>query len=155
MTRHARLRRFPADSGPGAVAGLVTMLTLGTAFTLAALGVSWFWVVFPVGFGGLMPVAVGAAKRRGHERTSWTDRWHDGRGDRSPGTADEDAALARLRERYANGELDEAAFESRLERLLLTEDTAAARTYARGRGDDREAGENRAASDAHLRLNGD
>jgi hypothetical protein len=38
---------------------------------------------------------------------------------------------------------------------VLTEDTAAARTYARGRGDDREAGENRAASDAHLRLNGD
>lgn len=36
--------------------------------------------------------------------------------------AGDDAALQRLRERYASGELDEAEFERRLERLLETED---------------------------------
>ncbi|WP_276258284.1 SHOCT domain-containing protein [Haloglomus litoreum] len=144
MTRHLHSVPFPVDTDPGAVAGLVTMLTLGTAFGLAALGVSWFWVVFPVGFGGVMPVAVGAAKRRGRGRTSGSrrcersDRRHESRTDRSPRAADEDAALARLRERYANGDLDEAAFEARLERLLLTEDTDTAREYARERRGDRE-----------------
>jgi hypothetical protein len=139
MTRHLHPVPFPADSDPSAVAGLVTMLTLGTAFGLAALEVSWFWFAFPVGFGGVMPVAVGAAKRRGHGCPSRTARPHDRDTDRASRTDDEDAALARLRERYAAGELDEAAFEARLERLLLTEDTAAAREYARERRRDREA----------------
>jgi hypothetical protein len=139
MTRHARPGSFPADSDPGAVAGLVTMLTLGTAFGLAAVGVSWFWVAFPLGFGGVMPVAVGAAKRRGSGRSSRTARRRDRDTDRSARPDDEDAALAQLRERYADGELDETAFESRLERLLLTEDAGAAREYAREQRRDRES----------------
>ncbi|MFB6206267.1 MAG: SHOCT domain-containing protein [Haloglomus sp.] len=133
MTRHARGMPFPTDLDAGAVAGLVTTLTLGTAFGLVALGVDWFWVAFPVGFGGVLPVAVGAAKRRrrrGERRDGERDGWRREAEAAVDASDDTDAALARLRERYASGELDEAAFEARLERLLLTEDTASARTHA-------------------------
>jgi hypothetical protein len=41
------------------VSGIVSLLTLGTAFGLLALGVEYFWVAFPVGFGGVLPVALG------------------------------------------------------------------------------------------------
>lgn len=41
------------------VTGLVTVLTLGVAFGLLALGVSVFWIAFPVGFGGVLPIALG------------------------------------------------------------------------------------------------
>ncbi|MBB6645968.1 hypothetical protein [Halobellus ruber] len=41
------------------VSGLVSILTLGVAFTLLALGVEFFWVAFPVGFGGVLPIALG------------------------------------------------------------------------------------------------
>lgn len=42
------------------VSGIVTMLTLGAAFGLLALGVSFLWIAFPVGFGGVLPMALGA-----------------------------------------------------------------------------------------------
>lgn len=154
MTRHLHPIRFPTDSDPGTVAGFVTMLTLGAAFTLAALEVSWFWVVFPVGFGGVMPVAVGAAKRR---RRGGSRDARSGRGtrERAAGDVEEDAALARLRERYAAGELDEVAFEARLERLLLTEDTDAARDHAASRVRAREEAESPAESDTPDHVNAD
>jgi len=114
--------------------GAVTFLTLGVAFGLMALGVSYFWVAFPVGFGGGIPLAAGLAK------------WYESReeaGDRRTAGGDTDAALADLRERYARGELDEAEFEARVERLLETESVADARKFAErerrgadGRGDE-------------------
>ena len=41
------------------VSGIVSLATLGTAFGLSALGVEAFWVAFPVGFGGVLPLALG------------------------------------------------------------------------------------------------
>lgn len=41
------------------VAGIVSLLTLGVAFGLLALGVEAFWVAFPVGFGGVLPISLG------------------------------------------------------------------------------------------------
>lgn len=41
------------------VVGIISLLTLGTAFGLLALGIEAFWVVFPVGFGGVLPIALG------------------------------------------------------------------------------------------------
>lgn len=41
------------------VGGIVSLLTLGTAFGLSAVGADTFWVAFPVGFGGVLPVALG------------------------------------------------------------------------------------------------
>jgi hypothetical protein len=41
------------------VAGVISLLILGTAFALFALDIEYFWIVFPVGFGGVLPVALG------------------------------------------------------------------------------------------------
>lgn len=98
-------------------AGAVTLITLGVAFSLMALGSPFFWVAFPVGFGGGMPLAIGLAR--------WYESTHDGRHERSrKAENDTDAALEALRERYARGELDEDEFEARVERLLETESVA-------------------------------
>ncbi len=102
----------PEDDSPAtsAVAGVVTFLTLAVAFGLLALGWPYFWVAFPVGFGGVLPAAVGLAKWYGAED--------------APGESARDEredALATLRERYARGDIDEAEFERRVERLLETE----------------------------------
>jgi uncharacterized membrane protein len=103
------------------VAGLVTMLTLTVAFGLMAADVSFFWVAFVVGFGGLMPTAIGLV------------RWYEARSERDAAVQDsqseQERALVELRERYARGELDDEEFESRVERLLETESVADARTY--------------------------
>ena len=96
------------------VASAVTALTLLVAFGLLAAGVSWFWIAFPVGFGGILPLAVGLARLYQQ-------------GDSEPSTGHdehEDDPIATLRERYARGELTEAEFEHRVERLLETESVA-------------------------------
>ena len=113
-----------------AAAGAVTVLTLAVGFGLLALGESFFWVAFPVGFGGLMPLAVGLA------------RWYESRADRpADEPADEtDRALAALRERYARDEIDEATFEERVETLLRTEDVATAREDGARRAREPETG---------------
>lgn len=95
------------------VASAVTTLTLLVAFGLLAAGVSGFWLAFPVGFGGVLPLAVGLARLYQ-------------RGDSAPSTADdggevEDDPIATLRERYARGELTDAEFERRVEKLIETE----------------------------------
>jgi hypothetical protein len=46
------------------VSGIVTILTLGTAFGLLAVGVEFFWIAFPVGFGGVLPIALGLVALR-------------------------------------------------------------------------------------------
>lgn len=103
------------DDGLEAVAaGAVTALTLLVAFGLLAAGVSWFWIVFPVGFGGGLPLAVGLARlyqREDSEPSTDENRDED---------VDDDA-LATLRERYARGELTDAEFERQVETLLETE----------------------------------
>lgn len=87
---------------------LVTMGLL--AMVLYAAGVSWWWMAFVLG-GGLIPLANGLA--------SW---YADGEPREANGQTDETQdALAELRSRYARGELTEAEFETRLERLLQTE----------------------------------
>jgi uncharacterized membrane protein len=99
-----------------AVAGVVTLVTLLAGFGLLALGWPYFWVAFPVGFGGLLPAGVAVAK--------WYAAGSEGKGDSV--TPELEAALAELRERYARGEVDEMEFERRVERLLETESVAAA-----------------------------
>ena len=43
------------------VAGISSLLILSTAFALFALDIDHFWIVFPVGFGGVLPIALGLA----------------------------------------------------------------------------------------------
>jgi uncharacterized membrane protein len=104
-------------------AGAVGIITLGVAFGLLALGQSYFWVAFPVGFGGGMPLAIGLV------------RWYESRVDADESTRqshdETDTALANLRDRYARGELTDEEFENRVERLLETESVADARSLTK------------------------
>ncbi|WP_372909847.1 SHOCT domain-containing protein [Salinigranum sp.] len=120
--------------------GLTTLAILAVAFGAMALGVSYFWVVFPVGFGGVLPLVVAY----GH-RTDGADRDRESATNASaettsPAAAGQDEALRTLRARYARGELTDEAFETRLERLLETESVANAANRVRrprSAGDDR------------------
>jgi hypothetical protein len=118
----------------GVVAGLVSAGVLVVAFGALALGVEAWWLAFPVGYGGVLPLAVGLARWRtsgGRSRSGGATA--DGRRATTGATqsADtEEAALATLRQRYAAGEMDEVEFERRVETLLREED--AGRTGDRG-----------------------
>jgi len=101
------------------VGGLVVGGILLVAFGLLALGVPWFWIAFPVGFAGVLPAAIGLVRLY--------ERRKDDAEDDEP--AEQEAALATLRERYARGELTEAEFERKVERLLETETVADAREF--------------------------
>ncbi|WP_424008066.1 SHOCT domain-containing protein [Haloferax denitrificans] len=116
------------------VAGVVVALIFLVGFGLLALGEPWFWVVFPVGFAGVLPAAIVLVRiyesRRGDDA------------DESMTTKTEDA-LETLRRRYATGELSEEEFEAKVERLLETETVADARGSAAARrreGESSEAG---------------
>ena len=117
----------------GAVGGVVVALTLLVAFALLFAGFEFFWVAFPVGFGGLLPAAVALARLYESRR----DADPRDRSERAPaGTTD--GALATLRDRYARGDIDEVEFEDRLDALLRTESVDDARADAARRAAERE-----------------
>jgi uncharacterized membrane protein len=101
------------------VAGLVVGAILLAGFGLMFAGVPWFWVVFPVGFAGLLPAAIALAKYYERRQPPADEPADDERAD----------ALSVLRARYARGDIDEAEFERRIERLLETESVADASAY--------------------------
>lgn len=104
------------------VSTVVTGATLALAFGLLAIGWSGFWVVFIIGFAGVLPVA--------RKLVSWYEsRPTSTEEDATVETSDEQTALERLRERYAQGEIDETEFERRVERLLETESLDEAETF--------------------------
>jgi uncharacterized membrane protein len=84
----------------------VVSLTMITAFGLLAAGVDWFWVVFIVGFAGVLPAA------------SVLANWYESR---SASESSTEQPIEALRTRYANGEISEAEFERRVETLIETE----------------------------------
>jgi hypothetical protein len=99
-----------------ATAAVVSLAALAVGLGGIAVGVDWAWVAFPVGYGGVLPLAVAWARRRARGADTRREEGSD--------------ALSVLRERYASGEIDETAFEDRLERLLESEERD-------GRGGDR------------------
>jgi len=117
------------------VAGVVMGLIFLVGFGLLALGEWWFWIVFPVGFAGVLPAAVALVRIYESRRGDDTE---------VSGTTETEDALETLRRRYATGELSEEEFEAKVERLLETETvadahkTAASRRTAR-EGEPREA----------------
>lgn len=97
--------------------GAVSAGTLLVAFSLMAIGFDHFWIAFPLGFGVVLPIAIGLGVSA-HR----TDRHADGVTDTQPQTArDGETALETLQRRYAQGELSEPEFEQRVERILETE----------------------------------
>jgi len=100
------------------VAGGVMALIFVVGFGLLFAGVPYFWVAFPVGFAGVLPMALGLVKLDQSRQD----------GDDTPGSETEDA-LETLRQRYARGELTDDEFERRVERLLETESVTDAQQY--------------------------
>lgn len=92
------------------VSTTVTAGTLLVAFSLLALGVDSFWVVFVVGFGGVLPLSLGLLEAQGRDSDS-----HRNAPEKS------DSALEALRRRYARGEITHEEFEHRVEELVETE----------------------------------
>lgn len=132
--------RHPS-TGPAvaAVPGAVTAVTLAVAFGLLALDVGWFWVAFPVGFGGVLPLSLAAARgRSGRDRDASTPS------DDESGT-DVEHRLQALRDRYVQGELGEEAFEREVERLLRSADAERDRADQGGVGGVEAAGPDRAS----------
>jgi len=124
MTRtHSSTQRWTGSKLPASavsagllVSGVVTALTLGVSFALLALGFEFFWVAYPVGFGFVLPTALGVVT---HLVSDGDD--HDGRRTDSDDGSQANGAeerLDELRMQYARGELSDAEFERRTERLL-------------------------------------
>ncbi|MBB6647345.1 SHOCT domain-containing protein [Halobellus ruber] len=115
------------DPVVGAVALLVLGAGLGSLFGLPVLNAVEFWVIFAIGYAVVVPLT---ALLRGRVADTGTDpprdrsrdaERADSRGIDDAGADDVDAALERLRDRYARGDLSEAQFERKLEALLETE----------------------------------
>jgi len=120
------------DPMSAVVSAVVTAATLVVAFGLLALDVESFWLAFVVGFGVILPAAVGLVEY---------DRSSDTRQATSDRDSEAEAALATLRGRYARGELSEAEFERRLERLLETAAASPGRRRETGHRTDEERAE--------------
>lgn len=97
------------DTITALVSGGITTLTLAVAFGLLALGISSFWVVFPIGFGVVLPGVLTLAKKYRTEQRQTAE----GAQSKSSSTG-----LEVLKRRYATGELSDEEFEHRVERLL-------------------------------------
>ena len=109
--------------GAGGETPLVSLVQAVVSGAIISIGVfllvadwSLFWLVFVIGFVAVLPAATKLAE------------WYESRSTDVDETEPEDdkqaSALATLRDRYASGEIDEAEFERRVERLLETESVA-------------------------------
>ncbi|PSQ42494.1 hypothetical protein BRD14_04560 [Halobacteriales archaeon SW_5_68_122] len=101
---------------PEGSAGVASMLVLTVGLAALFLDQSWFWVVFVVGFAGVVPL-VGVLSK-GDESESPSETPRDG-GETTEESRTE--ALENLRDRYARGELTHEEFERKLEALMETE----------------------------------
>ena len=142
------------DPVVGAVALLVLGAGLGSLFGLPLLNAVDFWVLFAIGYAVVVPLV---SLLRGWGTDSADRTPEAGTASRETADADVDAALDRLRERYAAGELSEAQFERKLEVLLETETPEDGRERLdRGRRSDADAdgGEDHAARDPERERGG-
>lgn len=108
-------RRF-RENVTGIVSTLVTAVWLGAMVT----GQDWWLAALLVGYVAVVPIT--AILFGDEEETETAD---DERGERddshTASTDDGETPLETIRRRYAEGELTEAQFERKLERLLSTE----------------------------------
>jgi uncharacterized membrane protein len=91
------------DARVGIVAGGVSMAVLAVGLAVTVAGLPMAWLVWPVGYGVVLPLSIGYAARSGE-----TD------GD----TAADTDQLATLQQRYVDGEVGEAEFERELDAVL-------------------------------------
>ncbi|MEF8785910.1 MAG: hypothetical protein V5A45_08255 [Haloarculaceae archaeon] len=87
-----------------AVAAPVSMLVLVVGLAVTAADLPMAWLVWPLGYGVVLPLAIGYATRKSEQDDEGTD------------------SLTELQDRYVAGEVGEAEFEAELESVLSTED---------------------------------
>jgi len=108
------------ENVPGIVSILVTGLWMAALFT----GQNWWPAVLLVGYAVVLPLT-GLLFGDGADREKWVDGWSNSGTtavtETDTGTEDEETPLESLRRRYAEGELTDAQFERKLEKLLETE----------------------------------
>jgi hypothetical protein len=104
---------FTADEGQHRVGTVVSTAVLAVGLGTMVLGWPYFWVVFAVGYGAVLPVAVALAVRVDGFSTDDTD-------DRA--VTDTSDPVVAARKRYVEGETDEATLEHELETALTTDD---------------------------------
>ena len=126
----------PDDTVVGAVALLVLGAGLGSLFGIPVLNAVDFWVIFAIGYAVVVPLV--SLLRGRDEASSMTRDERAAAPSEDSAEGDVDAALDRLRDRYARGDLSEEQFERKLEALLETETPEDARErVARGSDSDR------------------
>ena len=104
--------------------GAVVSLTFLVGFGRLSLDYPWFWIAFPAGVAGCIPLVVGLVRLSETRRESELGPNAD--------------ALESLRERYVRGEIDGEEFEDRLGMLLDTESVPATEAYTVCGDDERE-----------------
>ena len=99
--------------GAGAsIAGAVSMVVLAVGLVVTAADLPMAWLVWPLGYGVVLPLAVGyAARRQDSSETRETSR---------------SDPVSDLHDRYVEGELDERGFERELETVLSEEEDGTA-----------------------------
>ena len=97
--------------------GVASMLVLTVGLAALFLDQSWFWVVFVVGFAGIVPL-VAVLSKDDDESGEPSETPHNGAETTEESRTE---ALETLRERYARGELTHDELERKLEALMETE----------------------------------
>lgn len=141
------------DPVVGAVALLVLGAGLGSLFGLPVLEAVDFWIIFIIGYAVVVPLV---SLLRGRDAEADANRRESGKArraeradaERTDDAGDVDEALARLRDRYARGDLSEEQFERKLEVLLETDTPENARERAERRRADVETDRRQGRADA-------
>ena len=137
------------DGDGGDAAGIASLLVLGLglASLFGLIPIGPFWAIFAIGFAVVVPlVAILEDRLRDPSESENVDaaaatESDDARPDARRADVDDesvDAALDRLRDRYARGDLSDEQFESKLEALLETDTPEDARERLERRRRERE-----------------
>jgi uncharacterized membrane protein len=122
--------RASTDEDDNTATKVASLLVLGLGLLGLFAGFEWFWLVFVIGFAVVVPLVDTLFGEE--EAADETDRPAP---DAAP-TSKQDA-LDTLRDRYARGDLSDAEFELKVERLLETETPESAREHvSRSRDED-------------------
>ena len=129
------------DGGDAAGIASLLVLGLGLASLFGLIPIGPFWAIFAIGFAVVVPIVAVLEDRLRARSEDDSPESDDARADARRADDDEsvDAALDRLRDRYARGDLSDEQFESKLEALLETDTPETARDRLERRRRERES----------------
>lgn len=127
----------PRERARENASGIAAIVVTGLWLSLMLAGFE-YWLPLML-FGYIVVVPLVGMLFDDDEESEWVaDVRTDSVRDETTADDDEDAALAKLRERYANGELTDEQFERKVERLLETDTLENVEDRKRERGRERE-----------------